>query len=251
MYASLGEKKGKGECIDPSDLAEKTGISTEQARDLIKAFKAGSPKDAPVTLKQFKEVIAEVHKLHPDNNNFSPELAEVLFDIFDADSNGTVDVIEFIAGVNTMAYGTLAEKAELVFNGIDYDNNGKISKKELTTYVSKALSIAKALVNKNVKEEGLGVAVRLAVKVAMKKVQNSVVEDIVKQAFAVDTDRDSKLDIEEWNAAIKSGNEAILIFLNPREQAVQTMESLKEALEEVGAVTNQEDLQAWKKRALS
>jgi len=62
--------------LDHAELAVKTGISTDQAKDLVKAFKAGSPKDNPVNLKQFREVIAEVHKLHPDNKNFSPELAE-------------------------------------------------------------------------------------------------------------------------------------------------------------------------------
>jgi len=70
----------------------------------------------------------------------------VLFDIFDADSSGTVDVIEFIAGVNTLATGTAEQKAELVFHGIDYDDSGKISKKEFTTYVSKAVNIAKVCI---------------------------------------------------------------------------------------------------------
>jgi len=122
-------------------------------------------------------------------------------------------------------------------------------------------------VNKSVKAEGMGLAVRLSVKLAMKKVQGSVVEEIVDQAFSADTDHDAEIDLGEWKKAVhdgslifltslqlnlicglySTGNQAIIVFLNPGEQIVHTIETLQEALEETGAVTNKEDLDAWKK----
>jgi Ca2+-binding EF-hand superfamily protein len=46
-----------------------------------------------------------------------------------------VDPFELIYGVSVLCEGSEQDKAELVFKAIDLDNNGRISKAELLSYV--------------------------------------------------------------------------------------------------------------------
>ena len=64
------------EKVDTQELAEKYQLTTEEVDDLLKAFKAGNKKGKAVKLPKFKLIIAEVEKLHPKNENFSPSVAE-------------------------------------------------------------------------------------------------------------------------------------------------------------------------------
>jgi Ca2+-binding EF-hand superfamily protein len=46
-----------------------------------------------------------------------------------------VDPFELIYGVSVLCEGSEQDKAELVFKAIDLDNNGRISKAELLSYL--------------------------------------------------------------------------------------------------------------------
>ncbi len=59
-----------------------------------------------------------------------------MFEIFDADGNGTVDLQEIIAGVTVLCGGTAEEKLRAFFDLIDLDGNNAIDLNEMTLYYS-------------------------------------------------------------------------------------------------------------------
>lgn len=52
------------------------GLSPEEVKDLMAAFKAGNKKGKEVKLSSFKKIMAVVEKKHPDNPDFSPSCVE-------------------------------------------------------------------------------------------------------------------------------------------------------------------------------
>jgi Ca2+-binding EF-hand superfamily protein len=223
-----------------SDLAEKNHISEEEVATLLAAFKAdGNKKAKPVKLKQFKKTLAEVHRTH-GNENFNPEIAEILFAIFDVDKNGKVDVGEFLHGVSV--FGSLAsddhskeEKARMIFAVIDRDGSGKISRGEFRRYLSKTVSIAKALYFAKSRAEGIPMGMRLGIKVAIKIGEGRFTDEVTEQAFKADTDGDGEISLDEWLVAVNAGNnEAIEAFLDPGETIKLGVEKLDEGIKEAG-----------------
>jgi len=61
--------------------------------------------------------------------------AAQLFDSFDADGSGTIDLKEFTIGLVKVAVGTTPEKLELVFEALDADGDGDIGISELLALV--------------------------------------------------------------------------------------------------------------------
>jgi len=236
--------------MDADELAEKHGITPKEVEALIEAFKAGNKKGTPIKKKKFAKIIAQVHKTHPADN-LAPPLADVLFNLFDSDSNGEVDVLEFIAGVSTLSSGSVEEKAKLLFNALDYDNSGSISRQEFSDYLDKSIKVAKEAFLNQSKSEGLNVGVRLSLKVGMKKVETTIAEDVLEAAFKADTNNDGEIDLEEFLTAVREGNKAIIQFLNPGDHVVHTVGVMGEELQDEGYVTNKKDYEAMKKRAFS
>ena len=128
--------------VDPhlEELAAKNHVSIEEVNALTAAFHAGNKKGKPVHLKKFKKILAEVHKLH-DNDNFSHDAAEAIFRVLDPDNSGTVDSEHFISGVTVLTSGSDDEKAELVFKAINRSHSGKMTKAEFKHYAHRILGM--------------------------------------------------------------------------------------------------------------
>lgn len=226
--------------LSTAELAEKNSITEEEVATLLEAFKVdGNKKAKPIKLKQFKRILTEVHKLH-HNENFNPQIAEMLFSIFDVDKNGKVDVGEFLHGISVFgelasAEHTKEEKARMVFDVIDRDGSGKISKPEFRRYLSKVFSIAKQIYFERAKDQGLPLAMRLGIKVAFKVGEGEFSDEITKEAFKADTDGDGEISLDEWLEAVRQdNNEAISGFLNPGVTLKMGVDKLDEGIKEAG-----------------
>jgi len=164
---------------------------------------------------------------------------ELIFNILDADKNGKVDAEEFIHGVTVFSSGSDEEKARMLFKVIDKDKSGKISKSEFRAYVSKTVQVSKNVFNKKKEEEGLNLALRMGLKMAMKIGEGKIIDQVTEEAFEADTDGDGQISLEEWVAAATSGrNSAIESFLNPGQQVSDGVDAIDEALNDAGLVTN-------------
>eukprot|EP00667_Euglena_gracilis_P026328 EG_transcript_31617 len=53
-----------------------------------------------------------------------------IFDAFDVDRNGAVDIVEFTAGIKVLFSGGEEERLAFAFQGLDTDGDGTISKEE-------------------------------------------------------------------------------------------------------------------------
>ncbi|XP_053992890.1 uncharacterized protein LOC128883985 isoform X2 [Hylaeus volcanicus] len=63
-------------------------------------------------------------------------IGERLFDLFDVDKSKTIDFDEFFRGLSIIYNGTLEEKKRFLFNMYDLDNNGRISRAEVSALLS-------------------------------------------------------------------------------------------------------------------
>ncbi|KAL6052373.1 EF hand domain containing protein [Balamuthia mandrillaris] len=210
----------------PEEFAASTGLSAGEVSALLDAFRAaGNKHDKAIDRKHFKKVVAEVHARHP-NDALSPESADLAFTTFDVNGNGKVDPFELLGGIAIICNGTIEEKAELTFKAIDKNNDGNITKSELEDYIHKVVTAAGEAVKAEKRKEGLGFAHRVGLKVAIRVVKEKTKAHLVAEAFKADTDGDGKLDLEEFKAAARAGNEAIVGFLNPRHFMEETKSSL-------------------------
>jgi len=185
-------------------------------------------------------VIAQVEKEH-HNEAFQPDIVELCFQLFDTDKNGKLGTDEFITGITILTSGTVEQKAELVFKCIDKNSDGAITKLELRQYVTKTVEIAKTAYSKQVKDEGVNLVLRMGLNVALKVMKEALIDDILEQAFKADTNHDSKLELDEWVAAAKENNKAVVLFLNPGGLVMDLTEKLKESADEVGLITTKSD----------
>ena len=66
------------------------------------------------------------------------KISNRLFDIFDKDSNGTIDYSEFMYTLESIVNGDQKEKIRFAFNLHDLDNSGFIDKKELNILIKQS-----------------------------------------------------------------------------------------------------------------
>eukprot|EP00899_Mesostigma_viride_P008122 jgi/Mesvir1/17310/Mv07707-RA.1 len=82
-----------------------------------------------VTLEQFTAVIHELGILQPDASAMVPRV----FDVFDTNSDGSVDFREFICGLSTMRVPHSEDALKLCFDIFDTDGSGTITRQELSS----------------------------------------------------------------------------------------------------------------------
>eukprot|EP00933_Yihiella_yeosuensis_P027758 TRINITY_DN21628_c0_g1_i2.p1 TRINITY_DN21628_c0_g1~~TRINITY_DN21628_c0_g1_i2.p1 ORF type:complete len:331 (+),score=30.77 TRINITY_DN21628_c0_g1_i2:102-1094(+) len=64
-----------------------------------------------------------------------------VFDLFDGDRNGVVDLMEIISGVSLMCSGSHDEKLAAVFSAFDTNSDGFISKDEMFTFLTSVFRV--------------------------------------------------------------------------------------------------------------
>jgi Ca2+-binding EF-hand superfamily protein len=65
-----------------------------------------------------------------------PEQADVLWEVFDQDKSGNLDLDEIISGVSSLCKGNYIEKARFIFNLMDADGSKELDRAEMMQIVS-------------------------------------------------------------------------------------------------------------------
>lgn len=71
----------------------------------------------------------------------APELLHFLFDLFDTDQNGVVDISELCSGLSVLCGGSREDKIQAAFALFDENGDGFISKAEMTSYLTSVYKV--------------------------------------------------------------------------------------------------------------
>ncbi|KAJ3686167.1 hypothetical protein LUZ61_015331 [Rhynchospora tenuis] len=168
---------------DPSVLASETSFSVNEVEALYELFKKLSHsifKDGLIHKEEFQLALFR-------NSNRKNLFADRIFDLFDLKRNGVIEFGEFVRSLSVFHPDTpKLEKINFAFRLYDLRNTGFIEREELKEMVL-------ALLN----ESDISLS-------------DDMVELIVDKTFEqADSNRDGKIDLEEWKE-FASQNPALL-----------------------------------------
>merc|ERR1719247_2246717 len=101
-----------------------TGLST---------FK-GIAQDGKLTKDMFEGAYVELLGAHGVGAP-SADVCTAVFDLFDRDQNGIVDMMELVCGISLLCQGTEDDKIAAVFKAFDEDGDGFVSMQEMNTFL--------------------------------------------------------------------------------------------------------------------
>merc|ERR1719272_2644299 len=127
------------------ELRKTCGLKNVPVNDALQAFKAVAV-DGSLSRDQFREVYGSLLQ------QFEVEVPEeavknAVFDLFDRDDNGVVDMMELICGASLLCTGTEEDKIHAVFNVFDENGDGVISMDEMFKFLT---SVFKVVLTPNV-----------------------------------------------------------------------------------------------------
>jgi len=127
------------------ELRKSCGLKSVPVNDCLQIFKAGAT-DGKLTRDQFLVVYAQV-LTQCEVESPTDEVKNAVFDLFDRDDNGVVDMMELICGASLLCTGTEEDKIHAVFNVFDENGDGVISMDEMFKFLT---SVFKVVLTPNV-----------------------------------------------------------------------------------------------------
>jgi len=171
----MGSKNGKPVLRDEdiSALAQSSGLNRDQVKDAFDAFIAEHP-NGKMKPKDFRTMMAQAL---PKKD--ASKMEKHVFRVYDTNSDGVIDFVEFMVIFYIMSDGTPEEVLAKIFRVFDVNSDGTITKKELTRLIKDMYGLLKT--------EDPNIAAK---------------DMIAKSAFAeMDKDEDGKVSLEEFTTA--------------------------------------------------
>jgi Ca2+-binding EF-hand superfamily protein len=88
------------------------------------------PKEKAVKLKGLSKIIFNSYYTLPGI------IGERLFNVFDTNSSGSIELDEFVEGMKTLFYEDYGKNTKFIFDFYDFDNDGKINKEDIKVILS-------------------------------------------------------------------------------------------------------------------
>ncbi|XP_071502401.1 hippocalcin-like protein 1 [Diadema antillarum] len=118
-----------------TDLHYQTNFSKEEINEWYSMFLQESPKG-----QMCKEEFGQLYtRVFPEGTTGS--FTNNVFRTFDKDSNGFIDFNEFIIGMGILSRGSYHQKLAWVFSLYDIDDDGFITKSEMTEMIKAKLQM--------------------------------------------------------------------------------------------------------------
>eukprot|EP01090_Pellita_catalonica_P023412 TRINITY_DN9631_c0_g1_i1.p1 TRINITY_DN9631_c0_g1~~TRINITY_DN9631_c0_g1_i1.p1 ORF type:complete len:191 (+),score=58.24 TRINITY_DN9631_c0_g1_i1:61-633(+) len=177
-----------------SEWKKKYNLPKDKVKLTFKAFKNQKGKDNEISKETFIEVMT-------NQGAADREFASAIFDSFDRDRSGTIDIREYMALMGVSFGGSVDEKLEASFNLFDEDGNGELDVDE----VEKMLCmVMKSMLRRNSTTEDAA---------ALSKKRKKEIGRIVAEIFAkVDTDESGTIDLDEFKKGFKEQSEICNFF---------------------------------------
>ena len=206
--------------VQVKEVQEKSPFSATEVELLTKRFQDTLDQNGNKVLS-FEEFAAHLGQLGVQQ----PKLVNRLFQVFDVDGNGSVDLKEFLAGVAACTKGALEDRMRLCFKLYDLDQDGYITRLELRemlrSYLVGSARVACQVVevmelddfDEDFDDGPSGTVTVMAQDNidANKRLEiESTVTEFEQEIFKADENRDGKLTLEEWLAWVKSPETSIM-----------------------------------------
>jgi len=142
------------------ELRKTCGLKNVPVNDALQTFKSVAG-DGMLTRQQFMEAYAILLQQFCEGDFPAEETKNAVFDLFDRDDNGVVDMMELICGASLLCTGTEEDKIHAVFNVFDENGDGVISMDEMFKFLT---SVFKVVLTPKVMEvmNSMGVTVESA-----------------------------------------------------------------------------------------
>ncbi|GLE05935.1 hypothetical protein PINS_up015146 [Pythium insidiosum] len=128
------EDVDQGFC-DDEDLLRELDLTDFELPQLVHVFTQACPSgnmDHATFCACLEKILSQSGRYDP----MARKMFTRLFEIFDADSEGVIDVTEFLGGVSVFASGERDQKIRFTFDLFDIDNDGYITLPEMTKYLT-------------------------------------------------------------------------------------------------------------------
>jgi len=161
-----------------------------EATNLYKVFMEQSSPSLKVDIEIFQNCLTalEPYGFKPPQD---PLFASKLYEHLDTNHDGSVDLNEFVSGLLILCKGDPAEKIKLSFQSYDFDNDGVISKDEMTLMFKKAWVTGFTALCVS---SGSGIKPD-----ELDEFSSKMAKEFTTNAFeALDTDGDGSLNLEEF-----------------------------------------------------
>merc|ERR1711892_477405 len=129
----MGNHNSQHSSLSPRDmkvLGEHTHLNREQIKENFMKFKESTSGEDTISRRKFSNIM---HQCFPRTHK--TELEDYIFNLYDLNSNGTIEFQEFMIIVTIMNEGTPQSKLNQVFRVFDADENGFLSKDEFIKIV--------------------------------------------------------------------------------------------------------------------
>ncbi|KAG6622003.1 uncharacterized protein IUM83_07411 [Phytophthora cinnamomi] len=128
-----------------NEMKELTNLSSYDVNDIFEFFQASADREGnvsqPVFFRCFNKLLAKDGGISRHTQVKTQQLLKELFELFDADKNGVVDVQELGAGLSILCGGSRADKAKSMFTLYDVNHDGYISPEEMTSYLTSVFKV--------------------------------------------------------------------------------------------------------------
>ncbi|TMW58082.1 hypothetical protein Poli38472_013556 [Pythium oligandrum] len=128
------------------EMQELTNLGSYDINDIFEYFEASADKQGNVTkpafFRCFQKLLAEKNgSMSSSMQSKARTLLAELFDLFDTDQNGVIDVQELGAGISILCGGDSVDKVKSMFTLYDLNRDGFISPEEMNTYLTAVFKV--------------------------------------------------------------------------------------------------------------
>ena len=159
-------------------------VPDEKYEAVMRNFKKHA-KDGKITKSQFIEILGGV---------MNDDLAEKVFDSFDRDHNGTMDVREYMMMMGVAQGGNVEAKLRASFDLFDADGNGSLDRDEVTAMFVNIVKQKRATQRFAATRIRTPASAEVIDDKQMKEIKR-IIDEVFKK---VDTDGSGDIDLEEF-----------------------------------------------------
>jgi len=125
--------------VSLDEIRRITNLSSWDVKDAVQVFAGQAGHDGKLNRASFFTACSEfIDQSNPDFTERKGKLRVILnglFDVFDQDGNGSVDLCELVAGLSILCSGPGNQKVKAIFELFDSDGDGHLSFSEMKRYL--------------------------------------------------------------------------------------------------------------------